>query len=659
MNGGEKRYGQRIVATTPVAAAVTDACSGDVIQLVGDDYQFKGKGLAIRRDANDPLQKPIIIRGLGAKTTIKGGTKPGYKVSPRSMRPEGREAACLRIKDQFSIVIERINFEDCWPIAIHAINSSYITLRDSRITGSTFGFYAQGLCRYSEGECRSPDYGETAHHYLIENVQWIQDPPDGLLPPHGAMIPSGEMWRRYRWTDVHDPGRPYHFFNGALFGSWNILGGVVFRSNQIHNAFNGIRLNAPRQGAIGTRNLNVEVYDNLFSYIRDNSVEPERQITNLWVHGNRSDNVYASLSIDGVGGNYWYVFGNVHWFNEAPNRECELDPLCRACLEQPQCAEEHLHRRGKTLKPGEGPFPGEAFYIFQNSAYQSHPYAADGETRNVHVLNNAIEGCRPDDHPEGECSPIRAFDSFCYHETYRFDGNITNDRGYMKPCSRLGEPPIFAFKNVYDPASTPFFKDPLGGDLRLAPNSPAKGTASAIRLTLPDGTTWSNVIGETLMSSDVGAYDGDMLFSGPPFVHFDPEDQRLAAAYRERPRIVRLSREEDSHQWTQRITFSVPIYFDGTANEFVLEVKVDNPSGAAAFVSERCNIEGARLSCTFPRIGPMPSPDRRFLMLPRGIRSKERRDLDETADIEMTLWASVDPRVCFQPKDCPKFRLID
>lgn len=331
-------------------------------------------------------------------------------------------------------------------------------------------------------------------------------------------------------------------------------------------------------------------------------------------------------------------------------------PRCRACLEQPQCAEDHLHRRGKTLKPGDGPFPGEAFYIFQNSAYQNQPNAAGGQTRNVHVLNNAIEVCRPGGGTAGDCNASKAFSDFCYDETYRFESNITNNPGYMKRCDKPDLPPIQAYKNVYDPTSTPFFNDPIRRDWRLAPNSPAKGAATTIKLKLPDGTAWSNVIDGVLTSPDVGAYNGNTLFDGPPFVHFDPENGRPVAAYRERPRIVRLSQKKKTHQWTEQITFSVPVYFDGAPDDFVLEIRFDDPSAGTAVVSERCSIEGARLNCAFSGNGAIPGKDSRFLILPRGIRSKKRRGLDETADIEMTLWASVDPRVCLQPKYCPNFR---
>jgi hypothetical protein len=656
LKGGEKAFEGRTVMTVPLGAAAANACSGDVIQLVRDDYQLHGDTITVRRRAQKFQQKPVILRGLGAETTISGGTAPGYRLSPKSMKPRENEHSCLRIKDQSWIVIENIDFADCWPIAILSIDSRYITLRDSRIVGSTFGFYGLGTCEESAGTCDRYEHGLGAHHYLIENVQWIQDPPDGPLPARGVSIGSGEMWRRYRWIDVHDPDRPYHYFNGALFGSWNILGGLVFRNNHVLNAFNVLRLNAPKPHVVGQRNLNIEIYDNRFQFIRDNTIEPEREVTNLWVHRNRSANTYAALSTDGVGGNYWYVFGNVHWFNEAPSQDCRLDPSCRQCLEDPLCAKEHMHRRGKAVKLGEGPFPGEAFYIFHNSTFQRHPSAAEGQTRNLHVWNNVIQVCKPEGDPADRCEPSQSFEGLCYRTDYDFKSNVTNDPGCMAPCGQPEAEPICVYKDVYDPTITPLFNNPIHGDLRLSPASPARGAASALALKLPDGTLWSNQVGGSLIWPDAGAYDGDELLAGPPFVLFDPDDRRLVAAYAERPRIVRVSWDEEPRYWIQRLFFSVPVYFDRPGQELMVRVKTDDTSPDLVAASEPCTIEGRALRCRFAKDRPFPAEEQALIFLPRGIKSKRRGDLDETAGLALTLWASVDRRICLEPDQCPNRR---
>lgn len=658
MEGGERKYDGQIVTTVPFHAALAGMCSGDIIQLVADDYRLQGKAVSLRRNAEDRSQGPVVLRGLGADTTIIGGTDPGFRLSPKSMAPRPDEHACLQIEDQSQIVIENIDFRDCWPIAILAVNSRYITLRDSRLIGSTFGLYALGTCRTPGNDCGPYDPGMTAHHYLIENVEWIQDRPEGLLPPRGYEVSSGNMWRRYRWIDVHDRNRPYHYFNGALFGSRNILGGLVFRSNQVRNAFNGVRLDLPKHKVSGTRNLNIEIYGNRFDFVRDNSVEPEHEVTNLWVHGNRVTNAFASISTDGVGGKYWYIFGNIHRFNEVPGEECALDPSCRKCLEQPLCARDHMHRRGKMLKLGKGPFPAEAFYVFHNSVFQRHPIAAEGETRNLDFSNNAIQICSREGDLPGRCAPGPAFDGTCYRPNYRFEGNVSNDPGCMAVCGEPSAAPVCVFGEAVDTTAAPLFVDPLQGDLRLAPTSPARGAALAIRLRLPDGTTWSGGNGDTWKRPDAGAYQNGANFQGPPFVLFDPEDRLLAAAYGEKPRIVRVSGEEMPGGWVQSFVFSVPVFFDGPPDRLILRAQVEGRSPQSVLVSESCGIEGRTLRCRF--VGPQESllAESTRMVLPRGIKSRMRLGIRETASIEMTLWASVDPRVCLEPDLCPNLKTV-
>lgn len=655
MNGGRKRYRDATVTTVPLDVALANACSHDVIQLVADHYDLRGRALTVRRHPADRVEAPIVIRGLGAGTIIRGGTPPGYGVSPRSMRPDASEHACLRLHTQSSIVIERMHFEGCWPIAIHAIDSRYITWRDSRIVGSTFGLYAQGRCEDTGGRCGTLDNGDAAHHYLVENVEWIQDPPADNVPAGRDSIAPGNMWRRYWWKDVHDRGRPYHYLNGALFGSWNILGSVVFRNNAVHNAFNGIRLNLPKRVASTTRNLNIEIYGNHFNYIRDNSIEPEREVTNLWVHGNRSFNAYAPLSTDGVGGNYWYVFGNLHWFDEAPARDCALDPGCRQCLEQPECRKAHRHRRGKTLKGGQGPFPGEAFYLFHNSIYQRHPNASGGETRNLHVWNNAIEVCAPTDNPDDGCRASQSFADFCYHPSYNFGNNVANDPGCMARCDEPDAPPVCVYEDQYDVTATPIFVNPRQGDLRLPPTSPARDAATPLQLTLPDGSTWSNAARGSASAPDVGAHQEDTLFRGPPFVLFEPQGQQ----YPERPRIVGVAADQDGDHQVRQITFSVPVEFAGPPAALVMQLKVNDPASEPVAVSTPCQLNGPVLRCRFATGGP-PMADRHVLMLlPEGLTRKRRDGRVATTDLGLTLWSSVDPRACLQPNRCPNWRVPD
>jgi len=642
LSGGNVAHEGKKASTVSVFAAAANACSGDVIELVAGDFALGGPAIVVRRHPSDPFEGPITLRGRGEATRILGGTQPGFKRGARSMRPDANEHACVRLDGQAHVVIERLQFEDCWPIAVHAVNSRYVTLRKSRIVGSTFGLYAQGRCENAGGRCSSLDNGGRAHHYLVESVEWIQDPPQRPLPAWGEPIAPGKMWRRYWWMDVHDRGRPYHYFNGALFGSWNILGGVVFRRNRVHNAFNGIRMNITAAVEPKTRNLNIEIYENAFHHIRDNAVEPEREAWNLWVHDNRSVNDYNPLSTDAVSGNFWYVFANTHVFTEAPGAECALDPECRRCLEDPACRTEHLHRRGKTLKLGEGPYPGEAFYVFHNSIFQHHPLAAGGETRNLHLWNNLMEVCGRGDGAQSGCRPTPAVDRLCYDESYRFAGNVTNDAGCLVPCKNSEAAPVCVYERTYSPDLTPFFRAPATGDLRLGPTSPARDAAVPIAVRLPDGTVWRSPSGRA--APDSGAYQGERLFEGPAFLHLDPASGQ-AGVFREPPRIVRV-RQQGA---TLRLTFSMAIEHRGPPETLAATVKPIR--GNETLAVGRCRIEGRVLECMFPDRAPDKDA---MIMLPDGIVSAARGGRAETAGVPMTFWASVDARFCRRPDLCPR-----
>ncbi|MEO0680829.1 MAG: hypothetical protein AAF192_10475, partial [Pseudomonadota bacterium] len=90
------------------------------------------------------------------------------------------------------------------------------------------------------------------------------------------------------------------YFNGALFGSFDIEGGVTLRRCRVAHAFNVLRMdlwdampewkNPPRSRPplreIGS-NRDVLVQDCDFAFIRDNVIEPEVAARGWRVLGNR------------------------------------------------------------------------------------------------------------------------------------------------------------------------------------------------------------------------------------------------------------------------------------------------------------------------------------------------------------------------------------
>ncbi|MFQ6007160.1 MAG: hypothetical protein ACE5OQ_16850, partial [Woeseia sp.] len=306
--------------------------------------------------------------------------------------PHKSAFSCFRIENQEFIEIEHLRIQNCWLMAVFAIDSKYITLRDTTIIGSRNAFHA---------------FGDKSHHFLLEGNHWTQD-----------SSATRRMWREICWSAVKgyvtegqrheacplegENVGDYSHFNGALFGSWNIIGSVVVRNNYIENAFNGIRMVAPRGKQYrGKRNLNVEIYGNRFSYIRDNPVEPEATATNWWIHHNEIFNAHSWFSFDAVWGGEWYIFGNVGWFDERPYFGCHNNPSCESCRADPDC---NLAWSGKVLKYGtDGPYPVNPVYVFNNSWYLRSPIAAGGTTRQLHHWNNAIEFCKPKHPDDGIC----------------------------------------------------------------------------------------------------------------------------------------------------------------------------------------------------------------------------------------------------------------
>ncbi len=120
--------------------------------------------------------------------------------------------------------------------------------------------------------------------------------------------------------------------------------------------------------------------------------------------------------------------------------------------------------------------------------------------------------------------------------------------------------------------------------------------------------------------------------------------------------------EEEPRYWIQRLFFSVPVYFDRPGQELIVRIKLivrvktDDTSSDAVAASEPCTIEGRALRCRFARGRSFPTEEQALVFLPRGIKSKIRGDLDETAGLELSLWSSVDRRICLEPDQCPNLR---
>ena len=135
------------------------------------------------------------------------------------------------------------------------------------------------------------------------------------------------MWRRIPWGSSHHG--TYEQYNGALLGGYDVSGPVIFRRNKVFSAYNGIRLKArgcedmpaATQPTLCKFNDQVSIYDNTFSYIRDNPVELEVFAKDARIFHNTIHNSHAWFSFDGMGGGPVYVYGNRGWFDDMPVKD--------------------------------------------------------------------------------------------------------------------------------------------------------------------------------------------------------------------------------------------------------------------------------------------------------------------------------------------------
>jgi hypothetical protein len=265
-------------------------------------------------ESGSPIRTAEIVRNPGEAVRFSINPNPAGSNSPLV------SAACLDLTDVDGLVIEKLHFESCWLSAVRARSSQRITLRDAFIVGSSYGLAVGATPR------ESPLSGIT-----VEGVTWIQDasgyddPFAGTCRTSGPRGCPGEMWRTIPWGVSHHGA--YEHFNGALLGGTNLAGDIVFKKNRIFNAFNGIRIKArpcsKRDSAGRPRvecpfNKGVWIYDNEFTYIRDNPVELEDWSENAHVFRNAFRNAHAWLSFDGMGGGPVFVYGNIGWFDDRP-----------------------------------------------------------------------------------------------------------------------------------------------------------------------------------------------------------------------------------------------------------------------------------------------------------------------------------------------------
>ena len=471
-DGGPVQINGRTVKTITLGTAINRATPGDLVQLTQGTYT---KSVVISDGGT--AEHPITIRG-GLGVILDGKTDKHEAIGV--FEPQDDDFAFIKVITANWIIVEELEFRNCWPSAFFLRGTKDIVLRKCKVTGSRFVVYA----RNKRPGLFSP--GIKAKRITLEEIIWVQDADE-------------EMWKgQLTWSQVKDNTSNGHsYFNGALFGSWDIRGDVTIRGCRVSHAFNAIRMDCkPDPDLTRRRNVNVEIANNYFDHIRDNVFEPENSAINWWIYNNEVRNSHAAFSLHNASGGYWYIFSNLIWFDSQPGQPGQG------------------HRGGTTFKFLSEPYPAHPIYVFHNSFYIRGTYAKDGQTRHLKHFNNAIEFCF--DGPY--CISDRKFfwtdDSrFTWHESYEFDQDLSNHPDYPDRF-----PPEYRYVLSGIP-SNDIFASPATGDLKLLHGSPGRGSARALELTMSAGPPWPSPAG-----ADIGAMQNDVLFKGPKFVRF-PEEQ--------------------------------------------------------------------------------------------------------------------------------------
>ncbi|MEM8731888.1 MAG: hypothetical protein AAGF79_18405 [Pseudomonadota bacterium] len=262
--------------------AINKARPGDVIRLTPGVYRdpvSMGRG-----GSNDA---PITIIGPKDEddpAVFDGDRSPEDGLYSDSWATDSHWAF-VKLTGVSNVRFERIQFRNCWPAVFYLRGASEIVFSGLKGTGARHVIFARNA------------FFRRTRNLLLEGITWVQDP-------------NHDMWRgRARWKEVKKRSgfADKSWFNGAMFESYDISGDVTIRDCDVSHAFNAIRMQVPgrRVSVSGgkpsvSRNRNVRIYRNRFSYIRDNAVEPEGGLHGWLVAENLFFQVHAAISCDAV-----------------------------------------------------------------------------------------------------------------------------------------------------------------------------------------------------------------------------------------------------------------------------------------------------------------------------------------------------------------------
>jgi len=446
----------RVIRVAPgTDSALQDALDragpGDTVLLDAGEHFHRA---TIRHGGRPGM--PITIRGVEGAVLV-GAPLPDppdlFRMGIDDL-PSLATWAFLRILRCGHVVLRDVAMRSCWPTGVYAEDAWDLAFEGCAVEGGSYPFFVR------DTRAKTP----CARGIAVRGCRWVQDK---------------RIWKLLEWNDVHH-GDHYHL-NGALLGTSDVLGDIEFSGNQVRDAFNALRINVtghlrdtfPEE--VARRNRNIFVFANLFERIRDNVLEPETWAYNMHFHRNRVVDGFAPISLDGVGGGYWYIYGNVFHFETRPGSRGQT------------------HRGGKVFKLAGYPLhPVNRWYVLNNSIHCRSGVFGDGDSFAVPIWNLVahdnvvVGGERSERDGDVVCpSSIDAFKiDFRLHGDTTFAGTFTNIEGWA--CD-LDEAGYVEERVVVLPASTPIFVDAPNGDLSLVANSHARGSGQALEIRLPGG----------------------------------------------------------------------------------------------------------------------------------------------------------------------------
>jgi hypothetical protein len=444
------------------------AGAGDVVLLKAGRHMVS-RPIVVKRGG--AIGSPLTIRGSKEAVIVGDRSPDPYEFSPplpasneNARLPDKTDWCVFRLLGLEHVTFEGLGFEHCWPMVLYAEDTRYLRFLRNEVRGST-----KAVC------VRDYFYlGHESHHVIVEGNVWQQDTSY-----------RHRLWREIDWREAHgqeDGLGSKRYFAGAFFVGVDIVGQVRFAHNKISDAWNGIVAWATRtlhdpanEAEMRRRNCDFHIFDNDFTRVRDNPVEPEGHAYNWHIRHNRIYNCHAWFSLDGVRGGLWYIYGNLGWFDERQGGP--------------------VSTTGKVLKLQEYegleiPLPDSPYYVFNNSWYLRCPIIpgdenAPARTRGLKFYNNVAQFCVPADYPAEKprvCEQVPYFENFDWRsEKVSFDNNFSNHRCFPKLLRDHGQ------EENGRPVLPPIFEDPRQGHFAPVVGSTIIGAGRAFSIEVAGG----------------------------------------------------------------------------------------------------------------------------------------------------------------------------